>query len=303
MWIKNLTVFLGAEPFPWSAADLEERLDQHRCPPCGRQSLSSEGFVPPLKGEDRMVVVADGFLYCVHQEIARLLPGPVIKEELDEKVEQIREQEGRPVGRRERAELKDQITFELLPRAFTRSRRTGVLIDLERRRILVDSASDSRAEQIVAALRKAVDSLPVTRPTAASATTAAFGEWLRDPASLPEGFTIGDRCEFKDGDGASVRITALDLSREEILAHLEQLAAVKVNLCWNDEMEFDLQQDLAIKRLKPLDLIQENIDNINAEDALEELMARLSLQGATLRAALDSLYDYFEVKAESIGAA
>ena len=63
------------------------------------------------------------------------------------------------------------------------------------------------------------------------------------------------------------------------------------------------QQDLAIKRLKPLDLIQENIDNINAEDALEELMARLSLQGATLRAALDSLYDYFEVKAESIGAA
>ena len=65
----------------------------------------------------------------------------------------------------------------------------------------------------------------------------------------------------------------------------------------------DLQQDLAIKRLKPLDLIQENIDNINAEDALEELMARLSLQGATLRAALDSLYDYFEVKAESIGAA
>ncbi|HAS28596.1 MAG TPA: recombination-associated protein RdgC, partial [Alcanivorax sp.] len=43
MWIKNLTVFLGAEPFPWSAAELEERLEQHRCPPCGRQSLSSEG--------------------------------------------------------------------------------------------------------------------------------------------------------------------------------------------------------------------------------------------------------------------
>mgnify|MGYP002359201747 FL=1 len=145
-------------------------------------------------------------------------------------------------------------------------------------------------------MRSGIRSCPIN-------TTAACGEWRREPASLPEGFTIGDRCEVKDGDGASVRITALDLSREEILAHLEQLAAVKVNLCWNDEMEFDLQQDLAIKRLKPLDLIQENIDNINAEDALEELMARLSLQGATLRAALDSLYDYFEVKAESIGAA
>lgn len=303
MWIKNLTVFLGTEPFNWSAAELEERLDGNRCPPCGRQSPSSEGFVPPLKNDDRMVVATGSYFYLVHQEIARLLPGPVIKEELDARVEEIREREGRPVGRKERADLKDQITFELLPQAFTRSRRTGVLIDPQRRRVMVDCGSESRAEQVVSALRKALDSLPVTRPTAASATTAAFAHWLREPGALPEGFTLGDRCEFKNGDGASVRITALDLGREEILAHLEELAAVKVNLCWKDEIEFDLQQDLAVKRLKPLDLIQDNLDGINAEDALDEMMARLELQGGTLRGALDTLFAFFEIKAESGSAA
>src|SRR5699024_7534116 len=171
-------------------------------------------------------------------------------------------------------------------------------IDPQRRRIMVDCGSESRAEQVVSALRKALDSLPVIRPTAASATSAAFAHWLREPRELPEGLTLGDRCEFKNGEGASVRITALDLGREEILAHLEEMAPVKVNLCWKDEMEFDLQQDLAIKRLKPLDLLQDNIDAIDADDALDEMMARLELQGGTLRGALDTLFTYFDIKAE-----
>ena len=149
MWIKNLTVFLGSETFDWSAAELEERLDAHRCPPCGRQSPSSEGFVPPLKNDERMVVAAGSYFYLVHQEIIRLLPGPVVKEELDARVEEIREREGRPVGRKERSELKDQITFELLPQAFTRSRRTGVLIDPQRRRVMVEHQTGAHMVHMV----------------------------------------------------------------------------------------------------------------------------------------------------------
>ncbi|ASK36136.1 recombination-associated protein RdgC [Alloalcanivorax mobilis] len=301
MWIKNLTVFLSADPFAFTAAELEEKLDQAYCPPCGPQSLSSEGFVPPLKGEARMVIPAEGFLYFMYQEIVRLLPGPVIKEELDERVEALQDQEGRKIGRKERADLKDQITFELLPKAFTRSRRVPVLVDMERRRILVDCASESRAEQVVSALRKALGSLPVTRPSAPTATATAFNHWLQQPAGLPERFTLGDRCELKDGkgEGASVRFTAVDLSQEEILAHLESMVAVRLNLCFNDELELDLLQDFSIKRIKPLDLIQENIDAIDAEDAMAELMARITVQGGTLRGALDTLYSHFEVEAQA----
>lgn len=110
MWIKNLAVFLSKEPFAWSAAELDEKLNAAQCPPCSSQALSSEGFVPPLKGEARMVIACDDFLYCQHQEIVRLLPGAVIKEELDERVEALQDQENRKVGRKERADLKEQIT-------------------------------------------------------------------------------------------------------------------------------------------------------------------------------------------------
>ncbi|ARB44337.1 recombination-associated protein RdgC [Alloalcanivorax xenomutans] len=302
MWIKNLTVFSAKDPFTWPVSELEAQLENARCQPCGSQSPSSEGFVPPLKGEERMVFAVEGFVYCVHQEITRLLPGPVIKEELDERVEQIQERDDRRVGRKERAELKEQITFELLPRAFTRSRRTGVLIDLERGRILVDSSSSTRAEQVVSALREALGSLPVTHAGGESAPTTAFAGWLRDHRQLPEDFGLGDRCELKDvkGEGASVRFTAVDLGREEILAHLDtDMVPVRVNLSWNDQLEFDLTDGLDLKRIKALDQFQENLDGMEADDAVAELMARISLQGNALRNLLDGIYQYFQVKADA----
>ncbi len=301
MWMRNIAVFSGADAMPWSVAELDQMLAQHVCKPVGQQSVSSEGFVPPLKGQDPMAFSVDGFIHCVYQETVRLLPGPVIKELLDEKVEQIEQDQGRRVGRKEKADIKDQITFELLPRAFTRSRRINVLIDSERQRLLVDASSASRAEQVVSTLRRAVNSLPVTWPSAQTAPAESFGLWLRDPTVMPDGFTLGDRCELKgiQDQSASVRFSAVDLGREEILAHLDaDMFPVRVNLCWNDELEFDLADTLEIKRLRPLDLIRDNINNIDAEDAVAELLARISLQGHALRAALDSLYAHFEITAK-----
>lgn len=297
MWIKNLCVFQSPEPFAFSAAELEEYLDATRCPKITSQALSAEGFVPPLKDQAAMLHIGEGLLYCVYQETARLLPGAVVKEELEERVLEIEAKEGRRPGRKERADLKDEITFELMPRAFTRSRRTHLLIDTLRHRVLIDSASDTRAEQALSMLRKAVGSLPVTRPTANISPATQMSAWLKDPAQLPAGFTLGDRCELKStsDEGASVRFTAVDLSREEILAHLEtDMQVVKLNLVWNDEFEFDLTDTLQLKRIKPLDIAQDNLDNLRDDDALAELMARISLQNGLLRTVLDRLYQHFE---------
>lgn len=298
MWIKNLAVFLADHSFDWSQGELDRTLDEHRCQPCGSQTPSTEGFVPPLKGQDPMVYAADGFLYCMHQQIERLLPGPVVKEAVDEKVEHIQQEEGRKVSRKEKAEIKEQITFELMPRAFTRSRRTGVLIDLQQGRILVDSASATRAENVVSTLRKALGSLPVSFPAPNSAPYTSFSNWLKDYTLLPDGFGMGDRCELKGtkDEGSTVRFTAVDLGREEILAHLETgMVATRLNLSWRDVLELDVNDKLEIKRIKPLDLLQENIDSLDADDAVAELQARLSLQGTVLRETLDALYAYFDV--------
>lgn len=300
MWINNLTVFQATERLPWSVGELEAMLAKALCPACGAQSLSAEGFVPPVKGEAAMFHGVDDLLYCLHQETVRLLPAAVIKEEVDARAEQIETAQGRKVGRRERGELKDQVVFELLPKAFTRSRHTGVLIDLRHHRVLVDSAAEKRAEQVVTALRKAVDTLPVAPAASEAAPAVHMTEWLRTPAQLPAGLELGDRCELQStGDEqASLRCTAVDLRSEEILAHLDAgMQVARLNLCWNDEIEFDLTEGLGIKRIRPLDQIRENLDAADTQDAVAELQARLSVQGGAIRALLKCLYDHFNVAA------
>ncbi len=301
MWIKNLIVFVGGDDFAISASSLDEALHDNHCQPCGSQSLRTEGFVPPVKGREEMVYQVDGFILFTYQETARLLPGPVVKEMLDEKVEQIQEEEGRKVGRKEKADLKEQIIFELIPRAFTRSRRTSVVVDTDRRRLMVDSASANRAEEVVACLRKALGSLPVAYPAPTCAPYTSFSNWLRDTKLLPEGFTLGDRCELKGtkDEGSALKFISVDLGQEEYLAHLETgMVATRVNLSFQDHLELDVNDRLEIKRIQPLDLLQENIDALDADDAVEELQARISLQGKVIRETLDSLYGYFSTAPE-----
>ena len=301
MWLKNLCVFLGTERFGWTAAELEQRLADALCPECGTQSQSTEGFVPPLKADTAMVHVVDNLAVCMHQEIVRMLPAAVLAEEVEERVEQIETKEGRKVSRREKADIKDEAHFELLPRAFTRSRRTVVVMDLRDHRVWVDSAAEKRAEQVVAALRTALGTLPVTRPDAGTPPAQEMSTWLAEPARLPNGFECGDRCvlESDDDTKSSVRVTAMDLQRDEVRAHLGAgMQVVRLNLAVDDALEFDLADNLDLKRLRPLDLVQDDLDAVDAEDAGAELQARISLQGQVLRGLLDRIYTHFGVAGE-----
>lgn len=298
MWIRNLCVFLGTERFGWTVGELEAKLADALCPECGSQHPSTQGFVPPLKGHDAMAYAVDGLVVCLHQEVSRVLPAAVLNEEVAERVERIELGEGRKVGRKERADIKDQAHFELLPRAFTRSRRTPVVIDLNDNRVWVDCAAEKRAEEIVSCLREALGSLPVTRPSASVNPITEMSGWLAPGAELPEGFEVGDRCvlESQDEAKASVRVTAMDLKSDEVRAHLESgMQVTRINLSADDAIEFDLDQSLDLKRIRALDLIAEDLDALEPEDAVAELQARLSIQGQPLRSLLDRIYTHFGV--------
>lgn len=304
MWMKNLAVYASTTPFSWSAGELNDMLANMPCKPCGAQDMSSEGFVAPLKGHVDMVIPAQGYLLCTFQETMRLLPGPVVTEELLERVELIEEEQHRKVGRKERAELKEQIIFEFLPQAFTRSRRTNVLFDVNRQHVIVDATSQTRAEQVINALRKAIGTLPVKPLHADIAPASVFAEWMRKPNSLPAGLVLGERCELKSNKDASatVRFNAVDLHQEEILAHLENdMYPSRLNLSWQDELDFDIAEDMTFKRLKALDLLAEKQDDLEGDDAFEELQAHILLQAGLIRSLLDTLTEPLAIKAPQAG--
>ena len=88
----------------------------------------------------------------------------------------------------------------------------------------------------------------------------------------------------------------MDLQRDEVRAHLAAgMQVAKLNVAVDDAIQFDLDENLDLKRIRALDLIQEDLDALDAEDAVAELHARLSLQGQALRGVLDRLYTHFGV--------
>lgn len=301
MWLRNLCVFLGTHDFELTATQLDDALANALCPACGDQTVSVGGFVPPIKGEHAMAHVADGLAVCTYQEISRVLPGPVLNEEVADRVEALEAKENRKVSRREKADIKEQAHFELLPRAFTRAKRTTFIVDLRASRVWVDASSENTAETVVAALREALGTLPVTRPEAKMSVAEELSRWVAEPGSLPNGFECGDRCllESTDEAKASLRITAMDLQQDEIRAHLASgMQATRLNVAVDDALEFDIDENLDLKRIRALDLIQDDLDSVDAEDAVAELTARIALQGEAIRGVLDRLYTHFGVADE-----
>lgn len=165
MWFRNLTLFRLVEPLPLNAEALTARLESHAFQPCLSHQPSSAGWTAPLgrKARDLIHAVAGRWLFCLRTE-EKLLPAIVINQALAERVAMIEDEQRRPVRRREKQELREQLVHELLPRALTRSRRSYAYLDTTSGWLVVDSASPRIVEELTGALRKALDSLSIAPP-------------------------------------------------------------------------------------------------------------------------------------------
>ena len=79
----------------------------------------------------------------------KLLPASVINQVTKARAAEIEEQQGFKPGRKQMKELKEQVTDELLPRAFSIRRDTRVWIDPVNGWLVVDSSSPAKADEIL----------------------------------------------------------------------------------------------------------------------------------------------------------
>ena len=128
MWFKNLQVYRLPANWDMSVERLEEQLAKKPFHPCGSQDMESRGWLSPLGNEVLAHAVGGQWLVCLGFE-HRLLPSAVVKQEADERAEELAEQQGFKLGRKQLKELREQVTQELMPRAFTRRRRVFAWID------------------------------------------------------------------------------------------------------------------------------------------------------------------------------
>lgn len=142
--LVNMAVSRTAVPHIFDNLESRETFD-----PTGSQ-WRGMGFIRPIDGDDFLLGLdGAGWLACV-QINERNLPGAVIREKVLERALALGEQQGRKVGKKEIAQLKDDVLLELLPKAFIR--RKLVPIIFVGKRIYVFSTSAKVVDDVCALL-------------------------------------------------------------------------------------------------------------------------------------------------------
>ncbi|MDY6815568.1 MAG: recombination-associated protein RdgC [Pseudomonadota bacterium] len=295
MWFRNARVFRFTKPFDISPEELEEKLQADAFKPCGPQETSRQGWVAPLgRHGEQLVHSTDGYHLISLRKEEKILPGPVVKEAVEERAEAIEIEQGRKVRRKEKDEIKEQVMLEMLPRAFSKNRRCYAYLAPRDGVLVVDAGSAGQAEDLASTLRKSLGSLPVRPPAVEQSPAFTFTGWLNETIDLPASIALGSECELKDPseDGGVVRCKGLDLKADEIRNHLEAgMQVTKLAVTWDDNVSFVLDEELGIRRLKFGETLQEQLDDIDADDAVARFDAAFSLMTLELSRMIPGLLE------------
>jgi recombination associated protein RdgC len=285
MFFRNLTFFRF--PTGTDFDTLDAGLDACQLKPVGPLELSSRGFVSPFGRDSELLAARQGdALWLTVGGEDRLLPGAVVNEMLQRKLEEIEAKEGRKPGGRTRKRIKDELITDLLPRAFVKPSRTDALIDRALGVVAVDTSSRKSAENIVSEIRRALGSFPALPLNAEVAPRSVLTAWVAGE-SLPEGLSLGEECELRDpiDQGAIVKCQRMELTgNAEIDKHLQsgkQVTRLALNL--DDHVSFVLSEDLIVRKFKLLDGAVDQLESNDTDDIHAELDARFALMSGELR--------------------
>ena len=293
MWFKNIQLYRLPANLAIGAAQLQEQMALGPFAKCPRNQPMSRGFVSPRKDGDLVYQLGGQWMIALSVE-QRLLPSSVVNEEVEERAEQLEAQQGYAPGRKQTKELRERVTEELMPRAFTRRRTTYVWIDPVNGWFAVDAASPAKAEEVIEHLRHCLDDFPLTMLHTQFSPVSSMADWLAG-GEAPEGFTIDRDCEVKacgeEKSAVAYKHHPLDGSEieAEIKAHLAAgKLPTKLALTWDDRISFVLTERMEIKRLAFLDLLKEEAEK-SAESQDEQFDADFALMTGELQRFIPAL--------------
>lgn len=234
----------------------QQQLDGLRFVPCGPSQESSAGWVPPRGAEHGLLLESVGGQWLLEYMVeSKTLPASVIRRKVDERCAQIEAQTGRAPGRKEKKQLKEDVTHELLPLAFTRHVRVAVWIDPQTRRLTLDTSNQARADAVVTALVQGLDGFAVAAFHTQVEPASAMAGWLATQEP-PAGFTIDRECELKatDDSKAVVRYAKHPLDIDEVRGHIEAgKRPTRLAMTWEDRVSFELTEGMQLRKLQFLE--------------------------------------------------
>lgn len=282
MWFRNLRIYRLPQDWDLDLAGLGAALAKQPLTRCGNFDMVSHGWVYPCQDGEFVHAVNRQWLIALGVE-HKLLPTSVVRQAALERAAQIEAEQGRSVGRKELRELRERVTEEFLPRAFSSRRTTWCWIDPVGGWLVIDAGSDARAEEFLEVLQKSVDGIALRPLQTEVSPASAMTDWLAagDP---PAGFSIDQDLELRSaGEGqAAIRYVHHALEGEEIRAHVASgKIATRLGLTWNDRVSFMLTEKLQLRRLGFLDILKNEADQ-EGQSAAEQFDTDFALMTGEL---------------------
>lgn len=308
--MKNIYVLSFTKAFNTTKEELTAALQDLTFRSPMSTELSTIGFYGSLgEGSGLVTESGDNLLFCVRKE-EKVLPAPFIKEEVEKAVKLAIENDlGREPTKKERAEIKEDVIFDLLPQLIvTRTKDIHAYINPKLNTIVIDSSSKGVTEELTALLSKALSTLPLTSITPEKDVNDTMTEWLdfsisKVASDVGISFALGRDAHFESlgEDSAKGIVKNEDLTGPEVKAHLDaEQYVTKIKLEYKDSITFMLHDDLSVKRIRfSPEFFSENGDYENEQDRKR---ADFRLMSDELNNMITDLHNEFGVNAiDSLG--
>lgn len=294
MWFKQARLFLLTDSLCSSPDDLSEKLEELVFKPCRPSMFDSAGWVSPIDEDDMpLVEVMNSYMMICLQVEEKILPATVIRQELSKKIKEIEKSENRKIRPKEKYSLRDEIIAALLPRAFSKFTRVYAYIDIKNNWLILGTTNEKKTEKFISMFKKSMEGeIHLFEIKKLSYTMT---HWLKHQ-SYPSSFSIEKSCMLQDPNQENriIRCQEQDLFASSIQTFIKEGCEVKqLALLWQDRINIVLSDDFSLSGIKFNDDITSQIDEMEAETALQNFHADFLIMSETLSRLFKDLLDVF----------
>jgi DNA recombination-dependent growth factor C len=271
MFFKNLQVYRLPQNWAMTADALASMLAPQAFTPPSSNELLRQGWDAPRPAGGLVHAVNKQMLLFLRTE-KKLLPNTVINQVAKARAAEMEEAQGFAPGKKAMKELKERVADELLPRAFSIQSTTPVWIDPVNGWLVVDAASPAKADEAIKLLLKAVDRMPLESLRVQRSPVGVMTEWLATDEA-PAGFTVDQDATLRaTGESkAQVAYRKHTLDPDDVRRHIKAgKQCTRLAMTWDSKISFVLDESLAVKSIKPLDVLTEReITSRNDEERFD----------------------------------
>ena len=303
---KNVMVYRIGEGFAPTLAEVQAALEPAQFVECGASQEKSVGWIPPRGEAYGPLVESVGGQWIVKLMIeSKAVPGNVVRRRADERIAEIEAATGRKPGKKEKRDIMDDVLMSLLPQAFARQSTVVVWMDLDNRRLVLNSGSQGKADEVISALMNVLGGLSVSLIQTVTSPQAAMTQWLLAPSEdeWPADLTVERETVLKSTgeDAASVRFTRHHLANDDVRKHvLEGKLPTQLALSWDGRVAFVLTETLQLKKVQFLDGVMDESGTDKNEDRFDgDVALSTGLLGPLLDSLIEALGGEMELGAEA----